>query len=458
MSTDPSNAAASDFPKTLPQLQLLAAERGLRLAVSEDLSVLARPVQVGGHRIPNSLAIHPMEGCDGDALGRPGPLTVRRYERFAAGGAGLIWVEAMAVVPEGRANPRQLWIHEGSQAAFEGLVRRIRDVARQASGPDFRPMLVAQLTHSGRYSRPEREAKPLIAQHHPDWDRAMGLPGDYPLVTDEYLDALPDAFASAAVRAVDAGFDAVDLKICHGYLLAELLGCHTRPGRYGGSLENRISLILAILDRMRTALGPDRLIASRLGLFDAIPLPHGWGVDRADAGRPDVDEPLRLIAQMAKRNVAMIDVTVGNPYYNPHYNRPYDKPARGGYNTPEHPLVGVGRLIDLAAQVQRAHPQMVVVGTGYSWLRHLMPYVAAGSIAEGLARVVGVGRMAFAYPDFARDILQRGRLDPRKVCLTCSLCTQIMRDGNEVGCPVRDAQVYGPILRRGRATGDEVKP
>jgi 2,4-dienoyl-CoA reductase-like NADH-dependent reductase (Old Yellow Enzyme family) len=170
-----------------------------------------------------------------------------------------------------------------------------------------------------------------------------------------------------------------------------------------------------------------------------------------------MDEPLRLIALMARRNVAMINVTVGNPYYNPHYNRPYDKPARGGYNAPEHPLVGVCRLIDLASQVQRSQRQMVIVGTGYSWLRHLAPYVAAATVAEGGARLVGVGRMAFAYPDFARDILERGRLDPEKVCLACSLCTQIMRDGNEVGCPVRDAQVYGPILRRGRAAGSEVK-
>jgi 2,4-dienoyl-CoA reductase (NADPH2) len=450
MSAGPSNTPSRDSPATLPELLALARELGLALKVSQDLSPLARPVQVGPYLIPNALTIHPMEGCDGDAQGRPGPLTVRRYERFAAGGAGLIWVEAIAVLPEGRANPRHLWLHEESQSAYAALTDRMREVAREARGPGHRPMLVAQLTHAGRYARPTSERHPIIARHHPFYDKAMDLADDYPLATDEYLDTLPDAFAAAAVRAIDAGFDAVDLKICHGYLLAELLGARTRPGRYGGSFENRTALPLAILDRMRAAVGPEQMIVSRLGLFDAIPLPHGWGVDAADAGRPDLDEPLRLAALMARRGLAMIDVTAGNPYYNPHYNRPYDKPARGGYNAPEHPLVGVCRLIDLAARLQQAQPGIAIVGTGYSWLRHLAPYVAAAAVADGGARLVGMGRMAFAYPDFARDILERGRLDPEKVCLACSLCTQIMRNGGEVGCPVRDTDVYGPILRRGR--------
>ncbi len=263
MSSHLPNPSASAFPASLDELEVLAQRLGLRLSISKDLSVLSRPVPIGDMAAPNALAVHPMEGCDGDALGRPGPLTVRRYERFAAGGAGLVWVEAMAVVPEGRANPCQLWIHEASQAAFAHLVQRIRQVARERYGPGFRPLLVAQLTHSGRYSRPEREARPLIAQHHPDWDRAMGLPADHPVVTDAYLDALPEAFATAAALAFDAGFDAVDLKICHGYLLAELLGCRTRPGRYGGSFENRTGLILSIVDRIRARLGPDKPIASR---------------------------------------------------------------------------------------------------------------------------------------------------------------------------------------------------
>jgi 2,4-dienoyl-CoA reductase (NADPH2) len=450
MPTHPANRSTFRLPKDLAGLARLAQDLGVSLPIDEDLSVLARPITVAGLALPNALAVHPMEGCDGDALGRPGPLTVRRYERFAAGGAGLLWVEAMAVAPEGRANPRQLWIHEATRPDFARLVTRIHEVARQTFGPGFRPVLVAQLTHSGRYSRPEREPRPLIPQHHPFYDKPMNLPGDYPLVTDEYLDTLPDAFARAARLAFDAGFDAVDLKISHGYLLAELLGCHTRPGRYGGSFENRTSLIVAILDCIRAEVGAGRPLASRLGLYDAIPYPFGWGVDRTDPARADLDEPLRLVDLMAARGVSLIDITVGNPYYHPHYNRPYDKPIKGGYDAPEPPLAGVGRLIDLAGRLQQARPDVAIVGTGYSWLRQFFPQVAAGAINAGLARLVGAGRLAIAYPDFARDILERGRLDPRKVCLTCSLCTQIMRDGHPAGCVARDTEIYGPFLRQGR--------
>ncbi|GAJ09003.1 unnamed protein product, partial [marine sediment metagenome] len=86
-------------------LRRLSERLGVQIEALEDISILAEPVKTGRLVIPNSLAVHPMEGCDGDSQGRPSKLTLRRYERFAAGGAGLLWVEATAVVPEGRANP-----------------------------------------------------------------------------------------------------------------------------------------------------------------------------------------------------------------------------------------------------------------------------------------------------------------------------------------------------------------
>jgi 2,4-dienoyl-CoA reductase-like NADH-dependent reductase (Old Yellow Enzyme family) len=432
------------------ELAELAASLSLDLPISEDLSVLGEPIQVGDILVPNSLAIHPMEGCDGDVLGRPGPLTVRRYERYAAGGAGLIWVEAIAVVPEGRANPRQLWMHEGSYDSIAAMVARIRNLAAERFGPNHRPLLVAQLTHSGRYSHSTPgERNPQIPQHDPYRDEKMKLPADWPVVTDEYLGSLPQAFLEAARMAFQAGFDAVDVKACHGYLLPELLASHTRPGIYGGPFENRVRLMLDIVDRIRSEFGEGKIITTRLGVFDAIPLPYGWGVDKDDYTRPDLAESMRLIELLVDRDVPMVNVTVASPYYNPHYGRPFNTPARGAYESPEHPLVGVARIVGLAGQIQKAFPKTAIIGTGYSWLGTLMPYVAAGAKKQGLASLIGLGRMAIAYPDFAADILQHGRLDPNKVCIACSYCTQIMRDGGMAGCPVRDKEVYGPIYRAG---------
>ena len=220
---------------SLDQLRERISELALALDVTEDLSPLLEPVEVGPFRMPNRLVVLPMEGCDGTAEGAPGELTFRRYRRFAAGGAGMLWMEATAVVPEGRANPRQLWLHEGTVAVFASLAQAARLAAQEAIGPSHRPLLIVQLTHSGRYSRPGRLPRPIIAHHSPYLDPTHNLPPDYPLITDEELEKLEDRYVEAALCARRAGFDGVDVKACHRYLISELLASHTREGsRYGG--------------------------------------------------------------------------------------------------------------------------------------------------------------------------------------------------------------------------------
>jgi 2,4-dienoyl-CoA reductase-like NADH-dependent reductase (Old Yellow Enzyme family) len=431
-------------------LRDLAGALKVTLDTSEDISILTQAVTVGSLQSPNALAIQPMEGCDSDAQGRPSDLTFRRYERFAAGGAGLLWFEAMAVVPEGRANPRQLWINDDSLPAIRELVGRTRQAASGSMGEKHRPLLVAQLTHSGRYARPESAAKPLIPQHNPFLDAAMNLAPDWPILDDDYLDRLPDAYVRAAKLAFEAGFDTVDIKSCHGYLLNELFACHGRPGKFGGSFENRVSLLLTIVDRIRAELGATPPVTARLGVYDAIPYPFGWGIDQDNFEVPDLAEPLKLVGLLAERGVQMVNMTIANPYYNPHYSRPFNEPTAGAPPPPEHPLVGVSRIIHLAGQLQQAYPQVAIVGSGYSWLRTLLPQVGAAALQKGLARFIGAGRMGLAYPDFPADLIKTGRLNPRKVCIGCSRCTQMMRDGVVSGCPVRDQAAYGPIFRQGR--------
>ncbi len=442
-------------------LKRLSRRLGVDIDAVEDVSILAEPVQAGSLIIANSLAVHPMEGCDGNSEGRPGRLTARRYERFAAGGAGLIWGEATAVVPEARANPRQLWLHEKSKASFAAMARRMREVAAESMGRKHRPVIVMQLTHSGRYSKPKGIAHPMIPQRDPyrdplapqqkpDPNRKSRIPDDWPVVTDEYLDGLVNAYVEAARIAFEAGFDAVDAKACHGYLINELLACHNRPGKYGGSFENRTRFLLDVVDKIHQELGEDKAVVTRLGVYDAIPYPYGWGVDKNDYSKCDLTEPKKLVGLLRQRGVRLINVTVANPYYNPHVGRPFNEPIVGGYEEPEHPLAGVARLVNLTGQIQKEFTDIAIVGTGYSWLRTLFANVAAANKAKGLVSLAGAGRMAFAYPDFARDILKKGRMYPEKVCVGCSACTQIMRDGGMAGCVVRDNDVYGPIFERGR--------
>jgi 2,4-dienoyl-CoA reductase-like NADH-dependent reductase (Old Yellow Enzyme family) len=445
---------------SIEDLKQLAAQLNVSVDAIEDVSILAEPVRVGGLVVPNSLAIHPMEAADGDSQGRPGKLTFRRYERFATGGAGLIWAEAIAVVPEGRANPRQLWLNEDSKESFAALVKQMRQSA-QSCELRHRPVIVAQLTHSGRYSKPEGVRQPvivqrdpyrdaLVLQQKPDGRAESGIPDDLPVVTDEYLDKVVDAYVEAARIALRVGFDAVDIKSCHGYLVNELLSSRQRQGKYGGPFENRTSFLLEVIDRIHAEHGDDKQIVTRLGVYDAVPCPFGWGVDENDYTKPDLTEPKKLVALLIERGVKMINISIANPHYNPHYGRPFIEPVIGAYQSPEHPLAGVSRLISLAGEIQKEFSDIAVVGTGYSWLRTLMPNVAAASKANGLASIIGVGRMAFAYPDFAKDIILKGQLDAKKVCIACSKCSQIMIDGGMIGCVVRDREIYGPIYEQGR--------
>ena len=447
--------------RNIEDLKRLSKRLGVNVQAIEDVSILTESVQVGELVIPNSLAVHPMEGCDGDFQGRPGKLTLRRYERFAAGGAGLIWAEATAVVPEGRANPRQLWLNEKNKDSFAAMVKMMRQAAVKSMGPGHQPVIVLQLTHSGRYSKPEGTANPIIAQRDPyrdplapqqkpDPNRKSRIPDDWPLVTDDYLDKLQDAYVEAARIAFEVGFDAVDVKSCHGYLINELFGCRNRNGKYGGSFENRTRFPLEVIDKIHRELGEDAVVAMRLGIYDAIPYPYGWAVDEKDYTKPDLAEPKKLIGLLRQRGLRLINVTIANPYYNPHVGRPFNETIVGGYEEPEHPLAGVDRLVNLTGEIQKQFPDIAMVGTGYSWLRTLLANVAAANKTNGLTTLVGAGRMAFAYPDYAKDIIANGRMYPEKVCVSCSACTQIMRDAGMTGCVVRDNEVYGPIFEHGR--------
>lgn len=431
--------------KTVDELKADIRELKADIPVADTADALVQAVHIDGKKVPNRMAVNPMEGCDGKADGAPDELTVRRYQRFARGGAGLLWFEATAVVPEGRANPRQISMNENTVDAFRSMLEQSIAQAQAVYGQEHRPYTVLQLTHSGRYSKPVNGPAPIIAGHNLYLDKF--LPENYTIIADEQLEELEDKYVEAAVLAAQAGFDAVDVKACHGYLLNELLGARMREGRYGGTFENRARFITHVVDKIHKKVGNRITLASRMNAYDAIPYPYGWGVSQDDFHQPDFSEPIRLVRLLHQKGLNLLNVTCGNPYYNPHVNRPYDM---GTYIPPMHQLENAAILLNAARQIKAAIPEIVVVGSGLSWFRQFGANVAAGCIEQGWFDIAGFGRQSFAYPDFAADIIKQGRMDERKVCLACSKCTCIMRDGGQSGCVPRDAAVYGPIYLEGR--------
>jgi NADPH2 dehydrogenase len=465
--------------KTSPALVDDARKLGLELRLSEDLSPLLRPIKVGGRTVGNRLAIQPMEGCDAERDGSPGELTFRRFRRFGAGGAKLIWGEACAVVPEGRANPRQLVINTTTAGAIGRLCSATRSAHIDENGHADDLLIGLQLTHSGRYSF----ALPIMAQHDPlldprtVLDKATGATADAysRLISDDELDRLQDQYVEAARLASQAEFDFIDIKQCHRYFLNELLASRTRPGKYGGSFENRTRFIREVIERIRDAC-PGLLVGTRLNVFDGVPYMKGqdgcgipcpvtlpassvWGTRADDPSLPDLAEPIALIGLLRDLGIGLVNVSLGNPYASPHLLRPFEYPPPDGYETPEHPLIGVDRHFRLTAAVQAKYPDLAVVGSGYSWLQAYAFQAGAANVAAGKTSFVGIGRGALTQPDFGRRLAQGEPLDRKRLCRTFSYCTALMRSKhNEMGqfatgCPPFDKDVYGPIWEQAQQTG-----
>ncbi|MHC4982749.1 MAG: oxidoreductase [Planctomycetota bacterium] len=464
------NSLFKDFATLRAEVRRL----GLPIVFEPEIRELLSPAEIAGRRIGNRLVIQPMEGCDGTLDGRPSETTYHRWGRFARGGAKMLWGEATAVLAEGRANRRQLVICRENAGDFARLVdfARAMHVKEWSDGDDF--LIGLQLTHSGRFCFDE----PVIVFHDAAVDAVSRfgesgkpMPGDYPVVTDEQLQRIQDAFVEAARLARKAGFDFVDIKQCHRYLLSELLAARTREGGYGGSLRNRTRFVCELLGRISSEVGGELILASRMNFFDGVPYvanprtgrgepvpvqrPYlcGFGVDPERPTEPELNEPLETVRLLREAGLRLLNVSLGCPYFNPHISRPADKPPPDGYEPQESPLVGVARAAMLAEAAQRANPGLPVVGTGYSYLRHYAAAFGEANLRAGRVALVGFGRGALAYPDFVKDLMRHGRMDREKVCCTDSRCTALMRaKGSELGqyaagCALRDP-VYARLYKQ----------
>ena len=406
---------------------------------SENTSVLAQKMPIGrGKTVKNRICYQPMEGQDGDGNGTPTDLTIDRYLSFARGGAGLIWVEAVAVSTEGKSNPYQLELSDSNADVFADLVNRVKQEGLKSTGAE--PTVIMQMTHSGRYSKPNGFPEPIAAYINPDIDKEK-IPA---VASDDFLDALPDKYAHSAKLAESCGFDGVDIKCCHGYLLSELLSAFDRPGKYGGDLAGRSKLLKDVACAVDATLKPGTVRASRLNVFDGYPGKYCFG--KSADSMYDLSEPNKVIDMLEKHGVTLLNVTMGSPYRNPDVSRPY----RRGLDMPKtNAIYALSRIFSGAAEVKKAHPSLAVVDTGISALADLAHFAAAGLVSEGMTDFVGFGRMSFAYPALAKDILD-GCFDTKKVCVACGGCSYLKKNVQKSGCIIRN-RFYTDVYKEFKA-------
>ena len=454
--------------KTVQAFRDHCAGLGIDLQAEDSIargsdSPFTKTLRWNGRSIGNSWCVQPMEGWDGTATGGATEPMLRRWQRFGESGAKLIWGgEAMAVRPDGRANPRQLILSKENQRDIASLREILLKAHRQSFGTTDDLAIGFQLTHRGRYCRPvdHHRLEPRAAYRHPILDRKFGVTSDAQVFTDDELKSLVEDYARAAKIAADVGADFVDIKHCHGYLLHELLGAHTRPGPFGGSFENRTRMLREIAAAIRS-VAPKLGLGVRISIFDLIPfrpepalskpaqpgpgipedfshcLPYryGFGVNTANPLEPDLAEPIAFLKLCESLGITLLNLSAGSPYYNPHIQRPAAYPPSDGYLPPEDPLVGCARQINVVKRLKARFPKLLLVGTAYTYLQEYLPHVAQYYLRHGHVDSIGLGRIVLSYPRFIADAVGSGASpDHRTICRTFSDCTTGPRNGLRSGC------------------------
>ncbi|MBM3877332.1 MAG: NADH:flavin oxidoreductase [Verrucomicrobia bacterium] len=460
----PSLKSVEEFRRHVASLGIeLPCEDSIATQSTSPLVAPVAGVTVSGKAIGNRWAIQPMEGWDATTSGGVTDEVRRRWQRFGESGAKLICGgEAMAVRPDGRANPNQLILNAANLAGITELVTLLKRSHRGRHGTTDDLVIGFQLTHSGRFCKPNDKFRnePRVAYRHPILDRKFGVTSDAQVLTDDEVRALIGDYVAAARLAAAAGADFVDLKHCHGYLLHEFLGAHTRPGPFGGSFENRTRILREIAQGIRAERLPVDL-GVRVSCFDVVPhrpdpaasspgrlgpgipedfshcLPYryGFGVNESDPTQPDLTEAFRFLDLCTEVGVKILNVSAGSPYYAPHIQRPAAYPPSDGYQPAHDPLIDVARQIHAVRQL-KAHRREgpVLVGTAYSYLQEFLPHVAQFAVRHGWTDLVGLGRITLSYPTLPVDVAQTGVLQTRNICRTFSDCTTAPRNGLVSGC------------------------
>ena len=452
----------SDF-ESLGSLRSLVLKMGAPIEFSEDTAPLKTPVTAGELTFPNRIAIQPMEGADSDIYGAPTSHTIERYVRYALGCAGLIWIEACAIdFPEARSHDSMLVISEKTLPTFKILVNEVKKKSAASFselGLDVKAPLVLQLNHAGRYRVIKTERSPALAYRFPELDLAFGVSEDVGrVISDKELEEIRDAYVKASSLALKAGFDAVDVKACHGYLLNDLLSAYGRPGDYGGeSFEDRTRFILDTISAIMEETGCP--VTSRFSPYGGFPPPYGFGsrIDPYPDYSPyrkmanfDLSEPVRLLKEMKTIGVNFVNVSLGNPYYTQFLTRPFDVKMPGQREAPEHPILSVGRHFEIVEALKREVKNMVFVGSGYSWLRQYGIYAASYNVENSRTDLAGWGRLAFSFPSFPKEVILKGQIQSSKVCVTCSGCSRLLRAGFKTGCVIQNPEVFRESLRKVR--------
>jgi len=326
-------------------------------------STMFSPIELRGVTVPNRITVSPM--CQYSATdGVPGDWHIAHLGQFAMGGAGLIFVEATGVEPEGRITPDCTGLFDdATETAFAHIVSFLRTIGHAKIG--------IQLSHSGRKGstvapwegggmiegdgRWQTEC-PSAVPYLPGWPAPREM-------DQAALDRVKAAFVAAAQRADRAGFDVIEVHIAHGYLLHQFLSPITnrRSDAYGGSSENRMRYPLEVFEAVRKTFPEEKPVFVRLSATDWID------------GAWDIDQSVAFCAALKKLGCDMVDVTSGgldqqqSIKVGPGYQVAFSERIRHEANIP---TMAVGQITDpLQAEtiLSTGQADLVALARGMLW-------------------------------------------------------------------------------------------
>ncbi|MBU2499289.1 MAG: NAD(P)-binding protein, partial [Proteobacteria bacterium] len=321
--------------------------------------------------------------------------TIEHYRRRAAGGPAMVIVEACAVSPEGIVSSHQARIFD--DRFIQGLSRIASVMKSEGAVP------AVQIHHCGRQT-PARviKQKPFAPSNLP----CPTISGEVEALSIEGIQRIISHFGEAAKRAVEAGFELIEIHGAHGYLINQFLSrfSNIREDDYGGDITGRARFAVEIVREVRKRVGEDFPISFKISAQEFVP--NGL----------TVDESIEILRHIIPAGVDMLQVSAGNDA------------------TPEwicQPMfMEKACLADSAARIKRAF-DVPVMTVG----RINDPLVAEDIVAQGKADLVGIGRGLLADPEMPRKAKQ-GRLDEIRICIACNTCMESIFRRGRVECLV----------------------
>ncbi|MEU4998586.1 NADH:flavin oxidoreductase/NADH oxidase [Streptomyces sp. NPDC021622] len=340
------------------------------------MSALFEPYTLRSLTIPNRVWMAPMCQYSAEVFGPNAGVAndwhFAHYAARATGGTGLVILEASAVSPEGRISPADLGIWNDTQVT---ALRRITDFVKSQGS-----RVGIQIAHAGRKAstdRPWKGGAPIAPAAEDGWqplapsplpfDERHTVPTE---LTATQIQEVVDQFAAAAQRALDAGFDVVEVHGAHGYLIGEFLSPHSneRTDEYGGSFEGRTRFALEVVDAVRKVWPEDRPLFFRISATDWLEQ-NGW----------TPDDTVRFARLLKDHGVDLLDVSTG------------------GNATGVRMPIGPGYQVPFAARV-KAETELPVAAVGLI----TEPEQAEKILANGEADAVLLGRELLRDPYWAR--------------------------------------------------------